>query len=217
MLDQLPDLLGAQDDPSLVPSGNPIVDDLVRRSRGFRIGRSDRVWEALAASILEQKVVGAEAWRAWRYLVRRFGEPAPGVDGLWVPPPRAVWADIPNWDWHRSGAEPVRMRTIRGASSVDVERHADRLTVLRGVGPWTEAEVRARAVGDPDAVPVGDFHIPNVVGHALIGERIDDARMLELLEPFAGQRGRVIRLIERYGPRPQRRGHRMSVRDYRGI
>lgn len=174
----------------------------------------------MAASILEQKVVGTEAWRAWRYLVRTFGEPAPGpaiVEGLWVPPPRAAWADIPSWEWHRSGAEPVRMRTIRGATTVDVERHVDRLTVLRGVGPWTAAEVRARAVGDADAVPVGDYHIPNYVGTALIGERVDDARMLELLEPFAGQRGRVIRLIEMYGPKPQRRGHRMSVRDYRGL
>lgn len=215
LLDQLPNFLGAQDNPSELRSGNRIVDELARRAVGFRLGRSERVWEALVPAILEQKVVGAEAWRAWRHLVRKYGEPAPGIENLWVPPTREAWLDIPNWEWHRSGAEPVRMRTIRGAASVDVERHVDRLTVLRGVGAWTAAETRTRALGDPDAVSVGDYHIPNVVGNALIGERIDDARMLELLEPFAGQRNRVIRLIELYGPRPERRGHRMSVRDYR--
>ncbi|MFW0789266.1 DNA-3-methyladenine glycosylase family protein [Gordonia sp. CPCC 205333] len=217
LLEQLPDFLGAQDEPGELKPGNPIVDELVRRAVGFRLGRTERVWEALVPAILEQKVVGAEAWRAWRHLVRKFGQPAPGIDNLWVPPTRAAWLDIPSWEWHRSGAEPVRMRTIRGAATIDVERHADRLTVLRGVGAWTEAETRSRALGDPDAVSVGDYHIPNVVGNALIGERIDDARMLELLEPFAGQRNRVIRLIELVGPRPERRGPRMSVRDYRRL
>ena len=50
--------------------------------------------------------------------------------------------------------------------------------------------------GDDDAVPVGDYHIPNMVAFNLAGEaRADDARMLALLEPFRGQRGRVIRLL----------------------
>lgn len=183
------------------------------------MGRTDRVWEALVPAILEQKVVGREAWRAWRYLLRRYGDRAPGPvpDRMRVPPPPSVWAQIPSWEWHRSGAEPVRMRTIRGATSIDVERHADRLTVLRGVGPWTEAEVRMRAVGDADAVPVGDYHIPSLVGQTLIGEPVDDDGMLELLEPYAGQRGRVVRLCELHGTMPERHGHRMSVRDYRSL
>lgn len=81
------------------------------------------------------------------------------------------------------------MRTITRATAMDVERGVDHLTSLRGVGPWTAAEVRRRALGDPDAVPVGDYHLPKLVGHTLIGEPVDDAGMLELLEPFTGQRG----------------------------
>lgn len=65
------------------------------------------------------------------------------------------------------------------------------------------------AMGDPDAVAVGDYHIPNTVSWALANEpRADDARMLELLEPFAGHRGRVTMLLKfggisapKYGPR----------------
>ena len=52
------------------------------------------------------------------------------------------------------------------------------------------------ALGDPDAVTVGDFHFPNVVAWALANEpRATDARMLELLEPYRGQRGRVLSAI----------------------
>jgi 3-methyladenine DNA glycosylase/8-oxoguanine DNA glycosylase len=218
LIEQFPDLLGAADDPTALATDDPVVQRLQRQGNGMRLGRTDRVWEALVPAVLEQKVVGTEAWRAWRYLLRTHGEPAPGPDtGLRVPPRREDWAAIPSWDWHRSGAEPVRMRTITRATAMDVERGVDHLTSLRGIGPWTAAEVRRRALGDPDAVPVGDYHLPKVVGHTLIGEPVDDAGMLELLEPFTGQRGRVVRLCELYGSRPARRGPRMSVRDYRAF
>ena len=219
LLDGLPRFLGVDDDPAQLITDDPIVLGLQRRSIGLRFGRTDRVWEALVPAILEQKVVGTEAWRAWRYLVRKYGEPAPGpvAASMRVPPPRQVWTRIPSWEWHRSGAEPVRMRTIRAASTIDVETRLDGITALRGIGTWTEAEVRMRAVGDPDAVPVGDYHIPSIVGQTLIDEPVDDPGMLELLEPFAGQRGRVVALGMRYGRRPQRTGHRMSVRAYRSM
>ena len=62
-----------------------------------------------------------------------------------------------------------------------------RLPRCPGIGPWTAAEVAIRALGDPDAVSVGDFHLPNLVAFALAGEpRATDARMLELLEPYRG-------------------------------
>ncbi|MFE0751742.1 DNA-3-methyladenine glycosylase family protein [Gordonia sp. NPDC058843] len=217
LLEQMPDFLGARDDPDALVPRDPVVRELVRRAEGLRLSRTDRVWEALVPAILEQKVVGAEAFRAWRYLLRRFGSPAPGPvpETMRVPPPKDEWVRIPSWEWHRSGIEPVRMRTIRGASTIDVERHANKLTVLRGVGQWTEAETLSRSLGDPDVVNVGDYHIPKLVGLTLIGEAVDDAGMLELLEPYAGQRQRIIRLVARRGVRPERRGPRMTVRDYR--
>ncbi|MDL9936942.1 3-methyladenine DNA glycosylase [Gordonia sp. ABSL1-1] len=219
LVDHSPGQLGGQDDPTSMPIRDEVVRRLVAATPGLRIGRSDRVWEALVPAILEQKVVGAEAWRAWRHLLRRYGEPAPGPvpESMRVPPPRADWAAIPVWEWHRSGIEPVRMRTIRGATSLDVETHADKLTVLRGIGPWTAAETRARAVGDADAVPVGDYHIPALVGTTLIGAKVDDDGMLDLLEPYAGHRYRVIRMCEMAGRMAPRRGARMSVRDYRDM
>ncbi|GAB3129439.1 3-methyladenine DNA glycosylase [Tsukamurella serpentis] len=220
LLDHAPALTGADDDPSLLLPRHAVVAKAVAASPGLRLTSSHRVWEALVPAILEQKVVGAEAWRAWRYLVRKYGTAAPGPDWappLWAPPERAAWAQIPSWDWHRAGVEPVRMRTVVGASAVAVEHRAGRLAALPGVGEWTVAEVLGRAHGDPDAVPVGDYHLPRIVGHALAGTELDDAGMLDVLAPYAGQRGRVIRLLVRAGVDRERRGPRVPVRDYRAL
>lgn len=225
----LPDLLGVLDDPEDFRPLHPRLAELVRRLAGLRIGQTGRVLEALIPAVLEQKVVGREARRAWRRLVTWYGSPAPGPApaGLRVVPSPEAWQAIPSWDWHRAGVEPVRARTIVAAA-----RRADRLEtvtglsgeetdrVLRslpGVGAWTAAEVRQRACGDADAVSVGDYHIPTLVGWALAGAPADDARMLELLAPYAGHRYRVTRLVELGGQGPPRRGPRMSARDYSAI
>ncbi|CAM3133648.1 DNA-3-methyladenine glycosylase family protein [Tsukamurella hominis] len=220
LLDQAPAMAGADDEPSALVPRHAVVERAVAASPGLRLTRSNRVWEALVPTVLEQKVVGAEAWPSWRYLVRRFGTVAPGPTGgpgLQVPPPRAEWAAIPAWEWHRAGVEPVRMRTIVGASAVEVEHRPAKLGALPGIGPWTVGDLLGRACGDPDAVPVGDYHLPRIVGIALAGEALDDAGMLDVLEPYRGQRGRVIRLLVRAGVDRERRGPRVSVRDYRGL
>jgi 3-methyladenine DNA glycosylase/8-oxoguanine DNA glycosylase len=233
LLAGVPALLGAQDDPgaltALLDSADPalvrVVRDAAGKHPGLRIGRSNRVFEALVPAVLEQKVPGKEAWRSWSYLLRRFGEAAPGAPELRVPPPPEVWARIPSWEWHRSGAEAVRARTIMNAARVASRLEAPatsaeldrRLRSLPGVGVWTSAEVRQRALGDPDAVSVGDYHLSGHVGWAMVGRKVDDAGMLELLEPYAGQRHRVSILLLLAGAGPPRRGPRMPVRDYRSF
>ena len=229
LLRGLPGLLGADDDRAGFDPVHPVLRDLSSAHPGLRIGRSGRVLEALVPAVLEQKVVGAEARRAWRYLLLKFGEPAPGPApaGLRVCPPPRIWCRIPSWEWHRAGVEGVRARTIIGAAevagrleeivampSVEADR---RLRSLPGIGVWTSAEVRQRACGDADAVSVGDYHLPSAVGWTLAGRVVDDAGMLELLAPYAGHRHRAARLVELGGSRPPRRGPRMSVRDYRAF
>jgi 3-methyladenine DNA glycosylase/8-oxoguanine DNA glycosylase len=226
LVSAVPDLLGVLDSPEDFRPVHPRLSELARRLAGLRIGRTSRVLEALIPAVLEQKVVGREASRAWQRLVTKHGSPAPGPApaGLRVMPSRQAWLAISFADWHRAGVEPVRARTIAAA----VRRagrletivglpgvEADRLLrSLPGVGPWTAAEVRQRACGDADAVSVGDYHIPTLVGWALAGVPADDARMLELLAPYAGHRYRVTRLLELGGQAPPRRGPRLSARDY---
>jgi 3-methyladenine DNA glycosylase/8-oxoguanine DNA glycosylase len=229
VLDSVPALLGADDDPGGFDPRHPLLRELYRRHGDVRIGRSGRVFEALVPAVLEQKVVGVEAWRGWRLLLLRFGGPAPGPAprGMRVVPSAREWARIPSWEWHRAGIEGVRAKTVIGAAQVasrleEITRlsphEADkRLRSLPGIGAWTSAEIRQRACGDPDAVSVGDYHLPGMVGMALAGRKVDDAGMLELLAPYAGHRHRVTRLVELAGIRPPRRGPRMPVRDYRAF
>ena len=203
---------------------------LARRRPGVRVLRTGAVMEALVAAILEQKVTGTEAHRTWHALVRRYGEPAPGPAelGLRVLPAPAKLAAMPYWAYHPLGLERRRAELIRAISrdattfeglvDVPLETAAARLRSIPGIGPWTVAEVGVRALGDVDAVSVGDFHLPHLVAYALAGEpRATDARMLELLEPYRGRRALVVRLLELSGLRAPRYGPRLAPRRIEGI
>ena len=190
----------------------------------MRIPRSRAVLESLVPAILEQKVIGEEARRALFGLVRVYGEAAPGPPelGLRLPPRPETLAGLPYYDFHPFGVERRRAELIRrvAARAAWFEAIVDlplgdayaRLTAVPGIGPWTAAEVGVRALGDPDAVSVGDFHLPNLVAFALAGEpRGTDERMLELLEPYRGRRALVVRLLELGGIRAPRHGPRLSI------
>ncbi len=229
LLDRLPALLGAGDEPAAFTPRHRVVHEMHRRHPGLRLVRTGLVLEALIPSVLEQKVTSDEAYRAWRLLLQRHGEPAPGpLDGLRVMPEPRGWALIPSWEWHRAGVDAKRSATIlravrvarrmEEAATLPPERASARLQAIPGIGPWTAAEVLQRSNGDPDAVTVGDLHLPNTIGYALTGaQRTDDARMLELLQPYAGQRHRAARLILLSGRRPPRRAPRFAPRDIASI
>jgi 3-methyladenine DNA glycosylase/8-oxoguanine DNA glycosylase len=231
-LARLEALLGLDDDPGALVPRHHAVSAAVRKARGLRIGRSGAVIEALLPAILEQKVTGAEASRTYRGLIARYGEPAPGGFGLWLQPDPGILASLAYHAFHPLGLERRRAELIRAVCreaarlerlgeaaagpGADEPARAAAYAALRsfaGIGPWTAAEVGIRAFGDPDAVSVGDFHIPNMVAWALAGEpRGTDERMLELLEPYRGQRGRVVRLLELAGTKAPRYGPRLAPR-----
>lgn len=229
LLAALPELLGSADAGADFAPVHPVLARTARRHPGWRIGRTGLVLESLVPAVLEQKVVGKEATRAWRILLRRFGEPAPGPvpDGMRVPPGPQTWAAVPSWEWHAAGVEAVRARTIMTAArfghrleeiaALPPDAADRRLQALPGVGPWTSAEVRQRACGDADAVSVGDYHLPTQVGCALAGYPVDDAGMLELLEPYRGHRHRAAMLAVLSGTGQARRGPRLPARDYRAF
>lgn len=224
-VDAFPALVGADDDDSGFVPRHPVVRGLHRAHPGVRIPRSTAVVEALVPSILEQKVVSLEARRSYARLVRALGEPAPGPPEarLTLPPGPATLAGTPYHVLHRFGVERRRADTVRLACSYSHRLEETvvmapnaavrRLTALPGVGPWTAAEVARVALGDADAVSVGDYHLPHQVAWALAGEpRADDHRMLELLEPYRGHRARVVRLIESAGIVAPRFGPRLPLR-----
>jgi 3-methyladenine DNA glycosylase/8-oxoguanine DNA glycosylase len=221
LCENAPALVGELDDDSGFEPRHALIAELRRRHRGVRIPRTGAVLEAAVPTILEQKVIGIQARRAYRRLLLELGEPAPGPVPIRLPPTPATLAATPYWRFHRWGVERRRAEIIANAA-----RHASRLeeavgmpraeaqrrlTALPGMGAWTAAEIAVVALGDPDAVSVGDFHLPHLVSFALAGEqRGSDERMLELLEPYRGHRARVVQLLELAGIAVPRRGPRLA-------
>jgi 3-methyladenine DNA glycosylase/8-oxoguanine DNA glycosylase len=231
VLDRLPRLAGEDDDPAGFeprPEHGPLRE-AVRRRPGYRVGATDATFEALAPACIEQVVTGKEAYRAWRLLVGKFGEIAPGpardprsaAYGMRLPPEPEVWARVPSWAFLAAGVEERRSRTlVRAAARAGaLERtlgrpgaEADRgLRSLPGVGAWTSAEVRQRAHGDADAWSIGDYHIGKHISYVLTGEALDDDACLEILEPYRGHRFRVQMLLVTTMPGPPRRGPQRTL------
>lgn len=215
LLAEAPAILGLLDDPSALEPRHELVRQLAERHAGLRLRRVPWVADAVYHAVIQQKVAFRDAAESHRALVRRHGVEAPF--GLRALPPWPVLARTAADAFFAAGIERQRSDTLRMVASV-----ADRLDALaddpalptklrsiRGVGPWTVGSVMGHQRGDPDALLLGDYHLPNLVAFALAGEpRADDARMLELLAPYVGQRFRVVRLLmaggvhaPRYGPR----------------
>ncbi|MDQ6898579.1 MAG: DNA-3-methyladenine glycosylase 2 family protein [Candidatus Dormibacteraeota bacterium] len=225
LLDQASVLCGGLDDDSDFRPVDQLVSTLHRQAPGLRLARTEAVWEATAATILEQRVTGHDAWRSWRLLVRRQSEPAPGPGPeLWLPPLAERVARLPLHDLAAIGVEAKRAAALRRAATLarrleaapQLDPPAARRLLLSvpGVGLWSAAEVTRVALGDADAVPVGDYHVPHQVAWALAAEpRGNDERMLELLEPYRGHRGRVLALLNHAGIRAPAYGPRMPLRD----
>ncbi|SEO70906.1 DNA-3-methyladenine glycosylase family protein [Trujillonella endophytica] len=229
---RVPAWLGRDDDPSELDCGDhPLLSRLHRTTPWLRLGRTGRTWDCLVPAVLEQKVTTTEAHRVWRALLRLAGEPAPGPapDGMRVPPSPRRLLEVTDWEWHRCGLDGARRRALRAVTSVaarmeppealdsaDLQR---RLRTVPGIGVWTAAEVVQRVFGCPDTVSYGDYHLKNQVGFALTGAaRTDDDAMMALLEPWRGQRHRVVRLLLANGlARAPRFGPRNAPTDHRRI
>jgi len=239
VLDHADAVLGLRDDVSGfadLAEAHPVVRAAFHRHSGLRLTATRRPFAHVVPVVLTQKVTGLEASRTYLALARKFGEPAPGpIPDLMLPPDPAALAATPYWGFHRLGLEQRRADALCRVAAVAARLDAcstsaaatTLLTSIPGIGIWTAAEVTRVAYGDPDAVTVGDYHLPNHVVYALTGDvragkrdavpgRISsaDARMLEVLEPFRPQRARVVQMLLADGHSAPRFGPRTSVRSF---
>jgi len=227
LLASVPALLGELDPGHVFVDAHPAVLR-AQHVHDVRFGASRTLYHELLPTVLGQRITGGEAVAQWRRLVRALGAPAPGPHiGLRLPPAPDELLRRPTWWFHPLGIDARRADTLR-----NIARHADRihrwgtgsvaeaergLRLIPGVGEWTVGSVLGHAMGHPDAVAVGDFHLKNLVAYALTGRaRGTDAEMLDTLEPYRGQRGRVIRLLQSSGQRPPAFGPRHRVLDMTG-
>jgi 3-methyladenine DNA glycosylase/8-oxoguanine DNA glycosylase len=212
------------------PSTQPLsgrhaaLDTALRRFGNLHLPATGTPYHELLPAILGQRVTAAQALAQWARLCERYGEPAPGPLGLRLPPAAGRLLRVPAWEFHRLGIEEQRARSLRVAArhaayidrTRELEGGAARraLMLLPGIGAWTAAVTVGVSHGDPDALPVGDFHVKNTVAWALTGRpRGTDAEMLATLAPFEGQRWRVVRLLEKSGHGAPRFGPKRRVLD----
>ena len=214
LLKQAPAMLGAEDDDTgfaELAAAHPILAEAHRTRSQVRLVTTGQVVAALIPAILEQKVTTLSAYTAWRRLVRKYGTPAPGPATMpremYVLPDPHAWTMIPSWEWRRAEVDGKRAETIIRAcrrapaierlAQVSVDEAAAKLQTIPGIGPWTAAETLQRSHGAADLVSVGDLHLPRIICGILgePGDHYDDARMLELLAPFAPHRQRAVRLL----------------------
>jgi 3-methyladenine DNA glycosylase/8-oxoguanine DNA glycosylase len=221
-LDAAPGLCGLLDDAESFDPPAGLIRRLHREAPDLRLPRTGRVLETLIPAVLGQRVTGFEARRSFVQLVERFGEPAPGPGGLLLPPLPEQIAELGYYELHLVGMEKKRADTLKRvcAHAARIEQSGlgssaqlrERLEAIPGVGPWTSAEVARVALGDADAVSVGDYHLKHLVAWALAREEHGtDHRMLELLEPFAPHRGRACLLLEDGRIRARRKGPRQRI------
>ena len=216
-------VLGARDDLSgFDPTRHPVVARAHHRRPGLRMLCTGTVVDVLVPTIIAQRVTSLEAARSWTRLVRTLGTRAPGPFELLLPPAPEILTRTPAARFHTLGIERARARRIvdacREVGHLDAALTSDhgqrlaRLAAVPGIGAWTAAHLARVAAGDADAVEVGDHNVKDLVAWNLAGEpRGTDERMLELLAPFAGHRGRVIRLLTSAGQRPPRYGPRQRL------
>ncbi len=225
LCERAPVLIGGGDDHRLFPTVNEQVTQWHRRFAGMRVPCTQAVFEMLVPVILEQKVTGLESRVSFGSLLTRLAEPAPGPFAhhrLVLPLDPDAVAGTPSHVFHACGVERKRSDTIRRAAGYAnrLQEAAEmpladgraRLRALPGIGDWTVSEVAQTALGDADAVSVGDYHLKNAASWALAGEpRGTDERMEELLEPYRPHRGRVLRLIAAAGVSPPKYGPRLTI------
>lgn len=226
LLEQVPRLVGADDDPESFEAPDGPIRDLARRGGIRRFGRTDRYFESMLENVLGQRVQTVAAHESLRALVRSFGEPAPGPHEMTMFPSPERVAAMGYHEFHRFNIERKRADIIIGlakranrleeVADLSIEDGYRRLQAFRGVGIWTASNVMGAARGDADAIPIGDFHVKNLVSWALAGEpRGTDERMIELLEPYRPHRGRVLELLKGAGVEAPRYGAKLSIMDIR--
>ncbi len=230
-LASVPGLAGLCDDHSdFAPSAHPFVAAVARKRPGVRLVRTEAIFDAAVRAVLAQKVTGVQAKRSYQALARRAGVPAPlprvSHRPLVLPPtPEATLQALAGHGATTLGIDITRATALREVALV--AHHLDALATtpaasastvrealqrIPGVGVWTANQVTVNAIGDHDAVSVGDYHLKNWVSFALTGEpRGTDQRMVELLEPFRPHRARAIRLIELAGLRAPRYGPKLTL------
>jgi AraC family transcriptional regulator of adaptative response / DNA-3-methyladenine glycosylase II len=171
-------MLDLDADPGAVAQAlgdDPVIGPLVRRRPGLRVPGAVDGSEMAFRALLGQQVSVAGARQLAARLVRAHGRPLAERSGdlaFEFPEPAALATiDPASLPVPRSRARA--MVSLAGALAegrvaidpgADRDETEERLQDLPGIGPWTSAYVRMRALGDPDVFLGSDLAIKKAMG-----------------------------------------------------
>ena len=201
---QIERLLGADQD--LQPfydfaKGDPVMANLVDAFFGMHQSLSLSVFETIAQAILGQQLSASVARVIRGLLLETYG-PRLEVEGethYAFPRPETIAAatveELRGLKLSQRKAEylhglalaelaaPGGLDRVRDLSDADV---ISEVTSLRGVGMWSAQWVLSRALGRPDAFPIGDLALKRIVSQLYFGgEAMTDAQLGEFSQRWS--------------------------------
>ena len=177
---------------------------LVEQFYGLHLPHTASVFEALVLAVLGQQISTSVARIIRTLLIETFG-PSAEFDGetyYAFPRPASIWASSPA-ELHTMKLTQRKSEYVHGlaGSALNPEMGlecleeltdreiVEKLVALRGVGMWTAQWALIRAVGRPDALPLGDLALRRVVSRLFMdGENVNDAKVEEIAQRWSPYR-----------------------------
>ena len=184
--------------------GDPAMAAITQRFHGLHMPHTASVFEALVLAILGQQIATNVARIIRTLLIETYG-PRQTIDGetyYAFPRPETLAAlrvdDLRGMKLSRRKAEYVHgiactalddPEFIEGLHHLDDEAVVRQITSLRGVGNWTAQWLLIRALGRPDALPLGDLALRRVVSRLYFqDEPLNDTEVEEFCRRWSPYR-----------------------------
>ena len=184
--------------------GDPAMAAITQRFHGLHMPHTASVFEALVLAILGQQIATNVARIIRTLLIETYG-PRQTIDGetyYAFPRPETLAAlrveDLRGMKLSQRKAEYVHgiactalddPEFIEGLHHLDDKAVVRQITSLRGVGNWTAQWLLIRALGRPDALPLGDLALRRVVSRLYFqDEPLNDTEVEEFCRRWSPYR-----------------------------
>ena len=167
-------------DIASVLKSDPVLARRVELAPGLRVPGCWNGFELATRAILGQQITVRGATTLAGRIVKMFGHACPATDELTYlfPLPEVLAAaDLSDIGMPRSRGETIRAlaravceRRINFEGVIDSESFLERLMEIPGIGKWTAQYVAMRALGEPDAFPVGDAAVLSALNLSIPAE-----------------------------------------------
>lgn len=172
--------------------GGPKLAELIDHAGplGLTLHRSHGLFPSLLGSIISQQLNGKAAARIHQRVLALTGKPPTpaAIEGLADAPLRAAGLSANKLRAVRDLAAKTRAGVVpdmRTARKLTDDELIERLTTVRGIGPWTVHMLLMFKLGRPDVMPTGDFAIGQAFSrHFRHGRKVTPPQLLQHAEKW---------------------------------